>query len=258
MDVTNLPGGAASQSLGPLPALAANTTGADIREDIIDFVNPFGEFRATEIDETVEVLHNQFGANRAVVTVTYTPTMSVERATGNMVISSGDTIGALVTQSTSNADVERPWDSGVLNEARTFVVSGGTDDIFAYDLGGSFNTDAITAFVERRNFQLEPLNDTESLSGFYMHTDSLTPTDPISLDIKLQGVNNATTPLNLDLPVGDPQRYVFNIGGPDGSGDYKIDTRINARLLNFRISNTGITEWELQSFGIGVEKGGTR
>ena len=252
--VTDLP----NASLGPIN-LNGNETGAQIRQRIINQLNPFGEFTVTEVSDTVVVTHNQFGANRATVVVTYTPSENI-LPDGTTVVDPMDTINTmgLISEIVTDADVERPWDSGVLNEARTFVVSGGQDDIFAMDLGGSFADDDITSFVERRNFQLEPLNDTESLSGFYMHTDSLTPTVAIPLDIKLQGVNNATTPLNLDLPVGDPQRYVFNIGGPDGSGDYKIDTRINARLLNFRISNTGDTEWELQSFGIGVEKGGTR
>ena len=156
------------------------------------------------------------------------------------------------------ADPERPWDAGVLNEARTFVVTGGQEDIFAMDLGGSFGTDPISAFIERRNFQLEPLLDTELLAGFYIHTDSSTPNTAVPLTITLQGVDNSTIPVVFPTDPDDIQFYNFNIGGPDGSGDYKVDTRINARMINFRISEPGMTGWEIQAMGVAIDKGGTR
>ena len=123
------------------------------------------------------------------------------------------------------------------------------------DLSSEFDGEMITSFVERRNFQLEPLASTETITGFYMHTDSATPATAVVLDIDLQAVNTATVPVSFaeaDNVVG----YEFNIGGD--SPDYKIDTRLNGRLLNYRISNTGSTAWEIQAFGVAVDQGGTR
>ena len=87
---------------------------------------------------------------------------------GVVTAKSTDTIQSVsdVSQMTTDADAERPWDSGVLNEARAFVLSGGGDDIFAMDLSSEFDGEDITSFVERRNFQLEPLASTETITGF--------------------------------------------------------------------------------------------
>ena len=88
-----------------------------------------------------------------------------------------------------------------------------------------------------------------------MHTDSATPATAVVLDIDLQAVNTATVPVSFaeaDNVVG----YKFSIGGD--SPDYKIDTRLNGRLLNYRISNTGSTAWEIQAFGVAIDQGGTR
>ena len=252
IDITNLE----NADLGPI-SLNSEETGAEIRQRIIDHLAPFGQFSTAELGDTVVVTHNQFGVNRATVDVTYTPSMNISRE-GDSTIDPTDTIQSLgnVSEMSNEADPERPWDSGVLNEARAFVVTGGQENVFAMDLGGSFDGADIEAFIERRNFQLEPLLDTESLSGFYMHTDSATPTVAVPLFINLQGVDNSSTPLDLNLDMRSPQRYTFNIGGDNS--DYKIDTRINARMLNFRISETGTTAWELQAMGVAIDKGGTR
>ena len=241
-------------------SLNGNETDEEIRQRIITHLNPFGQFTVTESGQDVIVTHNQFGADRAEIDVTYVGSQDI-LPDGSFIPDPMDTIamgneGRGIVETVEDANNDRPWDNGELNEARTFVVSGGAGNIFAYDLGGRFGGEEITSFVERRNFQLEPLADTETLTGFYMHTDSTLPTTAVPLTVKLQGINTAATPVALTTPP-DGQTYIFNIGGPDG-GDYKIDTRINARMLNYRISETGAIEWEIQAFGVAIDKGGTR
>ena len=117
--------------------------GTDIRARIVDQLDDFPQFVVTQPameDGDVTIRHNQFGAGRATVDVTYTPTMMTDRF-GVSTASDDDTIGAsgVVTES-NDADAERPWDETVLNEARAFVLSGGGENIFAMDLSSTFNT----------------------------------------------------------------------------------------------------------------------
>ena len=261
-------------------------TALEIRDTIATHLSDFPEFTITtpdaatgidglpvldnegNIQQYVLVTHNQFGANRQNVDAIYTPTSRTEAVDVTVLTPDPDddiyslrldtSIEDAIQEQVVLADPERPWDAGVLNEARTFVVTGGQDDIFAMDLGGDFDGANIDAFIERRNFQLEPLLDTELLAGFYMHTDSSTPNITVPLTITLQGVDNSTIPVVFPTDPEDIQFYNFNIGGPDGSGNYKVDTRINARMINFRISESGMTGWEIQAMGVAIDKGGTR
>ena len=120
--------------------LAADQTDDDIRDDIIAHLQDYPQFSLAEAGQTVVITHNQFGSNRALVDVVYTPTMATDRD-GVVTAKSTDTIQSVsdVSQMTTDADAERPWDSGVLNEARAFVLSGGGDDIFAMDLSSEFD-----------------------------------------------------------------------------------------------------------------------
>ena len=251
--------GETALTLGPKIAEALNLLD---QFEVTEMVNPLNA-----AESIVIVTFTQFSVNKFTLALDYTPSTFTSFA-GDVTRNSLDTFDSdpvtvypvplsadipvpLLPFLQQPVDRERPWAKNILNEARNFIVSSGGEDIRAMDLSHAFAGDDIISFVERRNHEAFPLVDTEALVGLYINADG---DDGVMLDVALQGVDNASKAVA--IPITGDQVYVFNVAGDDS--DYKIDTRINNRLLNYRISNTSQSDWELQSLAMAIEKGGTR
>lgn len=242
---------------------------SDITGTIANYLTLFTEFTSAEDDtttgvSTITIGSNQFGPSATTLNQDSSGgLLNVIQTTGtiNLPVGAGNREGTLLPGQARPAVlterfaalvedvIERPWANTILNEARNFLVTGGGSDIYAMDLGNDFDGQEITSFVERRNFQLEPLVDTEMMTGVYMNTDS-TADGGVTFSIDLQRVSNSSVPIDYSA---EGQTYPFNT-----ADNYKVDTRIDSRLLNMKIEDTSSDNWEIQTIGLSVGKGGTR
>ena len=236
------------------PELDSETTAIAVRAALNTYFNSFDEFSSVDGDfinqagdsvDGLVVTHRQFGEDRYVISV--------------IITQGSDELNddILIEREVDEIDPERPWEIGVLNEARNFIVAAAVEDVFAMDIGDSFNGADLMSFVERRNFQLEPLQDTETIFGFYMNADSAdttTENDDGTTGQQFTIGLVATDVASAAPDFSDPDvTYTFTI-----NEDYKVDTRLNGRLISFRIENNSATDWEIQNLGVAIGKGGTR
>ena len=227
------------------PELDSEVTVLEVRAALNTYFNSFDEFSSVDGDfidqagdsvDGLVVTHRQFGEDRYVISVIIT--QGSDELNDDL----------LVEREVDDIDIERPWEIGVLNEARNFIVAAAVEDVFAMDIGDDFNGVSLMSFVERRNFQLEPLQDTETLFGFYMNADSTDGEQ--TFKVMLSAADTASA--DPDFTNSD-QEYEFSV-----SSDYKVDTRLNGRLVSFRIENDSVTDWEIQNLGVAIGKGGSR
>ena len=151
----------------------------------------------------------------------------------------------------TGATSDRPWPINVLNEARNFPILARAGDIQAAEVGfAGFTMDR--AFLERRNLHFTPERETERLAAIFMTTTSAENT---TAAVILTPADSAATGLTLpfDTALNNPNRYSFEL-----QSDYKIDTRITSRLVNWRIEVDGNSDWTIDSLALEVGQRGTR
>ena len=152
----------------------------------------------------------------------------------------------------TGATSDRPWPINVLNEARNFPILARAGDIQAAEVGfDGFTMDR--AFLERRNLHFTPERETERLAAIFMTTTSAEANTRAT--VILTPADSAATGLILpfDSTSNNPYIYSFEL-----RSDYKIDTRITSRLVNWRIEVDGNSDWTIDSLALEVGQRGTR
>ena len=184
-------------------------------------------------------------------------------------------------------DVNRTWSSSQVNFAVEYPIfaaghtfpSGRTSNAFvAADIGfntivfqsaGSVSDTGIyNSFVERAQMALAPEFTTELLQSIALWTDGVTTTmvgnDRYNrLQLSLSVTNDPGQSVDLTTPTFTNMHYI--------SEDYKMDTRITGRFLNWRLSDiSGMTEtrgnkdfqqdaeWRLSGLQLAIRQAGRR
>jgi len=141
-----------------------------------------------------------------------------------------------------------PEGSSFLYGKETIYSTTGTTRVFLMDRGYQmWNGSALasyTSYVSREKLSLGDLSTTNILSSLYPVFDTV-PSDS-SITITVTGDNNYVS--TVDWSNADSRdAFVFEPNRQDNRG-YKVDPRVNGRLLNFKISSTGY--WRLALLGI--------
>ena len=100
-----------------------------------------------------------------------------------------------------------------------------------------------SSYVERKKLNTGDIPGSTLISSFYPVFDKVP--DNTSINIKVTGQNNYID--STDLSVVDGDVFVFEPSNQRSQG-YKVDPRINGRVLNYRISSTDY--WRLALFAI--------
>ena len=109
------------------------------------------------------------------------------------------------------------------------------------DTGSTFNGQAFTAFVERKNLNVGDLEATKWNSTIYPLMSGTG-----NVDIYVKGTGKAGSLVTLDDT--DATKRVFDI-----DQDYKIDPRQNGRFVNIRFESTGEDTWTLDGYSLNLE-----
>ena len=113
--------------------------------------------------------------------------------------------------------------------------------------------DPYNSFVERKQFTITPEFTTE-----YLNSIAFLIEGSGALDVSVRGSN---LPSDLaDIPTNDTMnttQSTFNIEGTGNTEtDYKADTRIHGRFLNYRFGATASDQWALSGFQFELKGGG--
>jgi hypothetical protein len=138
----------------------------------------------------------------------------------------------------------------------TIYSTTGTTRVFLMDRGYQmWNGTALanyTSYVAKEKLSIGDLSSTNTLGSLYPVFDNV-PSDS-TITITVTGNNNYIAPADWSNADG---RDSFVIEPNDlGSTGYKVDPRVNGRLLNFKISSTGY--WRLSLIGVDVKSSDRR
>ena len=125
------------------------------------------------------------------------------------------------------------------------TVSETSTEIHAGDRGNTFNGEAYTAYVEKKNFDMGDLEATEWADSIYPLASGTG-----NITISVEGSDFAGKQIDL---VNADDRMVFDI-----DGEYKVDPRTNGRFLNIRFESTDNDTWTLDGYSLTVEKADER
>jgi len=106
---------------------------------------------------------------------------------------------------------------------------------------------AYPSFVEKKKLIAGDLETSMLIETLYPVFDE-TPADA-SISITVVAQNNYSIDTDLDNP--DPRNVFEFLPDDERSQGYKVDPRVNGRLINFRLSSEG--NWRLASIGIGAK-----
>lgn len=138
------------------------------------------------------------------------------------------------------------------DQAMTYSVD--TTGFSAYTTGGISvgSADDIVSYIERKNIHISPTKDTENYVNFYLDTEG---GDGEEFVVRIQMTDAAGRSSDLSAN-GNADTFSFGYGGQ--SSEYKIDTRLNGRIANYRIEDTSKVDWSIAGIGFEFDKGGTR
>ena len=178
-------------------------------------------------------------------------------------------------------DLLRPWASDQYNPNRLFPIfiqtqSAIQDDgsvtlnnrIRAADVGFTFGGTGYRSFVERATIGMTPEFDTEQLTSIALWADGGTQLEigeavrQATLRVSVRGTNSPGETTDLTVPDTDSSETNRKVINDFAVGeDYKVDTRIHGRFVNYRIDDQGSfnnVEWNLSGFQFDITKGGRR
>ena len=122
------------------------------------------------------------------------------------------------------------------------------------DVPGVYLTDKLThyqSYVERTRLPMTPEFNTETLGSTALWYTSTEENSPPELTIHMEGSN---LPYEI-VDVSVSPKYIFN-----PNSDYKVDTRVQGRFINYRIDD-GIMNnepWNLTGYQLEIMQGGKR
>ena len=149
---------------------------------------------------------------------------------------------------TSSFEGPSPESGSFLYGKETIYSTTGTTRVFLMDRGYQmWNGAALasyTSYVSREKLTMGDLSSTNLLTSLYPVFDTV-PSDS-SITITVTGDNNYVATVDWSNADGR-DAFVFQPNQIDNRG-YKVDPRVNGRLLNYKISSTGY--WRLALLGV--------
>lgn len=157
-----------------------------------------------------------------------------------------------------SSDTFRPWGTTVVNPNRYYPVFGQNNSsaqaLIAADVSYQFSGTDYVSYVERKELPFQPDFNTETLHSVALLAEGGTAT----LRLRVDGTNYPGK--NADLTASGVLVNDYTV-----QSEYKIDTRVSGRFLNYRLDdaaadNTAANskEWTVSAMQLGLTLGGTR
>ena len=125
------------------------------------------------------------------------------------------------------------------------IFSYGTEMMYADKTYSLVNDAAYESYVERRRLAMSPEFDTETLSSIAMKVEGLSAV----LTIYVKGSDKP----GQDVSPTTGVQNTFTV-----STDYKVDIKESGRFINYKVSETATSEWNISGLQYEIRKGGTR
>ena len=134
-------------------------------------------------------------------------------------------------------------------DERLYTLSRADSRMYAMDEGNTFNGTPFTAYIERK--RLDPGLDEQTvwMGSMYLLFDA-ERTSSSSIQVYARGQNNFGEDINLTT---DRNVYNEDFNPQSNTRGYKVDTRREGRLINYRIESTDDQSWLLS--GISIKSG---
>lgn len=139
---------------------------------------------------------------------------------------------------------------------RRLPLAANSSVVFFCDVVGDYSDEAgesYESYVERQRLALTPEFDTETLGAMAIHARSTDDT-ALTLTIRATGTNAP------GAPSSNFSNNTHDIADFTVLTDYKVDTRVQGRFLNYRITDVdqSTTGWIMPAYQFEIMKGGKR
>lgn len=227
--------------------------------------------------------YNPFSTQVVAATVAPTTTNLLAVAEGQPASTTNPTQGTAGTSISTTFDIVRPWQSTNINPNKIYPIfaqsgfNSGTlfNRIRAADLTHTFAGTNYVSYFEKEQMNISPTFDTEEVSSIALWADggSITTVggepQPATLRVRARGTNypgeNAYLTVAEDNTQTNAKRNKLLVNDFVVASNYKIDTRISGRFINYRVDDANATNaanndkaWNVSGLQMTVNKGGIK